>query len=335
MSCSEDEIEEEIPSVSSKPALELAVAAQNCIRFPSKQFGIFLDLLFPSEDPKNLLGRFLHLENYCTGHERILMKPNSDIDVDLFQAFHYPTRISQRYALAEKMEKQICEGTIKRMWCRLVAYYFEWLTGIGEIRSFLEEDKVFLCTGQLCRILCFVVSYFTYLGGVDGVLDFGGGIYFDPALCPTGLIKTFAGAITSVMGEAILPVMRKLRITHEEYVLLKVITFFNTSQFIGLSDGGIEMANKVCNKYRYALANLVKEYVEQNYPTLQESQRHELVLSRLQDLLQLQHGIVTMGEVDDHYLEKLININYGGLHGTLTKQIHVERHKSTIPRRYS
>ncbi|KAK6039382.1 hypothetical protein COOONC_23112 [Cooperia oncophora] len=84
-----------------------------------------------------------------------------------------------------------------------------------------------LVTSQLCKVICFTLSYWTYRQGHDGIV-FGSGVCFTPTELHDEKLRDFLSSLSCVIQNAITSVFRKIAITREEYLLMKLISLFNS-----------------------------------------------------------------------------------------------------------
>ncbi|KAK6748954.1 hypothetical protein RB195_001521 [Necator americanus] len=59
---------------------------------------------------------------------------------------------------------------MKRMWCRLLPHYFEWIAGVPDLRFMDIQEKVKLVARQLSTVVALMVSFWTFKSGYDGIV---------------------------------------------------------------------------------------------------------------------------------------------------------------------
>ncbi|KAK5978912.1 Ligand-binding domain of nuclear hormone receptor [Trichostrongylus colubriformis] len=171
--------------------------------------------------------------------------------------------------------RQITIRNVKAMWCRAVAHYFEWVAGIPELRLMDMREKVTLVVRQLCKIASLMVSFWTYRQGHNGIV-FGSGICYNPSEAQDNALKTYASSYASVIHNNIISVFRKVAMTREEYLLLKLISFFDPPHFY-LRQPERTVVDRALKKYQTALVGHVKH----SHPFLD----HKAVTERISALL--------------------------------------------------
>lgn len=313
------------------------VSQGNCHRFPSNQFGYGLSNYSPYflQDFTQVLNRYMHLEAYCDAVDDLsgpLPLPGTEsVQPDLFQALFFPKSISPRTPMKPVASTQMTEQTLSAMWFRLVAHYFEWLAGVSELQYLQDQDKLRLAVCQLCKVICFSVVYANYEPGTEGNEDFlffGSGFYWDPARGNDPLMDDYCQEMKRIINQVIHPV-KKVGMTKEEFVLVKLILLFDCTNLMGLSYEGLEFARSMCNKYRMTLLNYVTYSMEEMSDSEEWSEDEIKVqtMDRMRSLLDLPIGVERLGKLDDDSLAGMVESNYGGMRGTLQQQIHTESKK--------
>uniref|UniRef100_A0A1I7U7F6 NR LBD domain-containing protein n=1 Tax=Caenorhabditis tropicalis TaxID=1561998 RepID=A0A1I7U7F6_9PELO len=313
------------------------VSRENRYRFPSSQFGYTVSTTptFVLHDFRQILNTYMRLEAYCDAVDDF-SGPLPDYDFgksepDLFQAVFYPRSIAPRTPMKPLASIQMTEQTLSSMWFRLVAHYFEWLAGISELLFLNSADKLRLTVCQLCKVICFSVVYANYAMKNEedqDLLLFGSGYYWDPARGNDPLMDDYCQELKRVVDQVIVPV-RKVRMTKEEFVIVKLIVLFDCTNLIGISQEGLMFSRSTCNKYREVLARYVRSTFEEK--AVAEGWNDETVvrlsIERINSLLDLPMGVEKLGQVDDDILAALVERNYGGMRGILQQQIHTESKK--------
>ncbi|KAK5972262.1 Ligand-binding domain of nuclear hormone receptor [Trichostrongylus colubriformis] len=202
---------------------------------------------------------------------------------------------------------------LKAMWCRAVAHYFEWVAGIPELRLMDMQEKVTLIVRQVCRITALMISYWTYRHGHNGII-FGSGICYNPSEAHDHTLKTYPSSLARVIHNNVISVFRKVAMTREEYLLLKLISFFDTPHFY-LRQLGRIVVDRALKKYQTALV----DHIKHSYPLLD----HKAVTERISELLgTIPYLELTAQIADIHWLMMTIH-NDGNMRGRLTNEIHV------------
>ncbi|KAK6013786.1 Ligand-binding domain of nuclear hormone receptor [Ostertagia ostertagi] len=207
---------------------------------------------------EQLLSSFNNLEIYCDAPEASFYEstPSCSVDISLEEALHFPQRISPRIPTETNSKRQLTLGNLKAMWCRDVAHYFEWVAGVPELRLMDVHEKVKLVTRQLCKIICLMLSYWTYGQAHDGII-FGSGIYFTPSERQDETLSSFLGSLANVVQNSITSIFRKIAITREEYLLMKLINLFDTPN-VHFPPPDRIVVDAALKKYQAALVNHIK-----------------------------------------------------------------------------
>ncbi|CAL2040682.1 unnamed protein product [Caenorhabditis brenneri] len=306
-------------------------------RFPSNQFGYTLSGYCPFilHDFKPILGRYMQLEAYCDAVDDysgpLPESTSGTSEPDLFQAVFFPRSIAPRTPMKPVASTQMTEQTLSAMWFRLVAHYFEWLAGIAELQYMDNTDKLRLGVCQLCKVICFSVVYANYdpkNQGDEDLLFFGSGFYWDPARGNDPLMDEYCQEMKRIINQVIHPV-KKVRMTKEEFVIVKLILLFDASNLMGISYEGLEYTRSMCCKYRELLSRYVRYSIED--VAINEGWSEQKIvrycIERMRNLLDLPIGVEKLGKLDDDSLVGMVESNYGGMRGTLQQQIHTESKK--------
>ncbi|VDP10858.1 unnamed protein product, partial [Heligmosomoides polygyrus] len=158
---------------------------------------------------------------YCDAPEESLYisTPNCSIDISLEEALHFPQKISSR--LPTNSTRQITVSNLKTMWCRQVAHYFEWVSGIPELRLMGMRERVSLSKLFLSAIPSFV---FRSDPGYVRFTESG----FTTATLPLDFrLFNYMNALTDVIQRNIVTVFREISITREEFLFMKLILMFD------------------------------------------------------------------------------------------------------------
>ncbi|KAL6739966.1 hypothetical protein Aduo_013362 [Ancylostoma duodenale] len=226
---------------------------------------------------EQLLKNIDNLEIYCDApHESYYeATPSCSIDVSIEEAFHFPQKISTRLPTETSNSRQITLKNLKRMWCRLVSHYFEWVGGVPELRLMDVHERIKLVTRQLCKIICLTISFWTYERAHDGIV-FGSGICFNPKENQDEVIRNYVTSLANVIHTHLISTFQRIGVTREEYLLLKLVVLFEPLDVYFLPDDRLIMESAL-TKYRSALVSHVKS----SHPELD----HEAVMTRILALL--------------------------------------------------
>ncbi|WKY04754.1 hypothetical protein Q1695_005625 [Nippostrongylus brasiliensis] len=211
------------------------------------------------------------------------------------------------------MYQQLTLRSLKTMWCRLVAHYFEWVAGIPELRLIDVRKRINLIALQLCKVICLTVSYWTYTHNHNGVI-FGSGICFNPSESKEEGLRNYVTELGDVLQLNVVSAFRTLRISREEYLLMKLIAFFDCPR-LQLSPADRHIVDMALKRYQSALV----EHVRLTHPTL----THDAIVARISALFGVFPYLEILTEVDQMHLSQFTIQNSGNLHGTLTCEIHV------------
>ncbi|CAJ0916951.1 unnamed protein product, partial [Mesorhabditis belari] len=289
--------------------------------FPTALYGSHLGWSHNSYS-NNLLNLMLNLEKYCNGTMTYPFydpRPKHSINVSLKDAIRSPQIICTRTPYDNSRDQVLNLKNLTLMWCRMVSHYFDWTAGIPDLLRMAEEDRISLCVHQLCKVICFTLSFATYEHNCDGLL-FAGGIYFPPNFHKSNIqpeIQNYVGRLYEVIRKKVIPIFQDLQFTFEEYVLVKLLLFFGAdTAFLGEdqhnSRGVIGEATK---KYRHALI----EHQKSRYPYMST---YEIGL-RLVRMYSIFSFMEILHELDQSSLAELVVLNKGNLQGELTFDIHV------------
>ncbi|CAJ0601107.1 unnamed protein product [Cylicocyclus nassatus] len=290
--------------------------------FPASLFGYQFALdIAQDANFQQLLRNLNSLEIYCDAPHESFYEPTSSccIDVSIEEAFSSPQKISTRRPLETSNNRQITLRTLKRMWCRLVAHYFEWVAGVPELRLMDAQQRIKLVTRQLCKIICLVVSFWTYQRGDEGIF-FGSGLSFYPKEEHDHVLSNYLTALANVIQSHVVTTFQQIGVTREEYLLLKLVALFEHALTIAalhvrfpLADGLI--VENALTKYRTAMVN----HIKYSNPQLD----HEAVMTRISTLFGVVPYLELLSELDNMHLTNLIMRNNGDMQGRLTNEIHV------------
>ncbi|RCN44793.1 Ligand-binding domain of nuclear hormone receptor, partial [Ancylostoma caninum] len=246
--------------------------------------------------------------------------PSCSIDVSIEEAFHFPQKISTRLPTETSNSRQITLTNLKRMWCRLVSHYFEWVGGVPELRLMDVRERIKLVTRQLCKIICLTISFWTYQRGHDGLI-LGSGICFNPKENQDEVIRNYVNSLASVIHTHVISTFRRIGLTREEYLLLKLVVLFERELNIFITlDVYFLPADRLImesalTKYRSALVS----HVKCSHPDLD----HEAVLQRILALLGALPYLEILSQLDNMHLADMILRNNGNMQGRLTNEIHL------------
>ncbi|PIO70789.1 Ligand-binding domain of nuclear hormone receptor [Teladorsagia circumcincta] len=211
-------------------------------------------------------------------------------------------------------KRQLTLTNLKAMWCRDVAHYLEWIAGVPELRLLDVHEKLKLVTRQLCKIICFMLSYWTYRQAHDGIV-FGSGICFIPTEHQDETLKSFLDSLANVVQNNITSIFRKVAITREEYILMKLINLFDT-QYVHFPPSDRNVVNAALRKYQAALVNHIKV----SHPSFD----YNAVAERISALFGVMPYLELAGQIDDIHWSVMTAHNDGNIRGRLTNEIHVQ-----------
>ncbi|KAK5977953.1 Ligand-binding domain of nuclear hormone receptor [Trichostrongylus colubriformis] len=284
-------------------------------RFPTSLYGHRTAMSSTASNIDQLLKSFSRLEIYCDAPEKSFYgsRPSCSVDISLEEALHFPQRISSRVPTETNTYNQVTRGNLKAMWCRDVAHYFEWATGVPELRLMDTQERVKLVVRQLCRIICLMISYWTYRQGHDGII-FGSGVCFIPTEVQDETLKCYLTSLANIMQNNIISIFRKIAITREEYLLLKLIIFFDPPH-IHFSPPNRLVLDSALKKYQAALV----DHIKHSHPSLD----HDKLTGRIAELFGTMQYIELAAQIDDNHWCMMTIQNDGNVRGRLTNEIHV------------
>ncbi|EPB75574.1 Ligand-binding domain of nuclear hormone receptor [Ancylostoma ceylanicum] len=209
--------------------------------------------------------------------------------------------------------QQLTVKNLKNVWCNHVSHYFDWVSGVPELRLMDERGRVKLVTRQLPRIVFLMLSFWTFQHGYDGLV-LGNGIFFNSRKRHTELAEKMVLAATNFIQTHVIPTFRRTRMTRAEYLLLKAIALFEALDVYFPPADRLIMENAL-SKYRSALVN----HMRSTRPELD----HEAVIERVQALLGTLTYLEALMEYGNEIMTDVILGNNGDMHGRLTIEIHM------------
>uniref|UniRef100_A0A7I4YJU8 NR LBD domain-containing protein n=1 Tax=Haemonchus contortus TaxID=6289 RepID=A0A7I4YJU8_HAECO len=288
-------------------------------RFPASLFGHRVAMSSIDFNIEHLLKNFNNLEIYCDAPEESIYESTRrcTVDVSLAEALHFPQKISTRLPTEISRCQQIALKDVKAIWCRNAAHYFEWVAGVPEFRLMDMQEKLKLVSRQLCRIICLMISYWTYRQGHDGMV-LGCGICFIPTEVQDESLKSFLNSLVNVIQSNIVSTFRKIAMTREEYLLMKLIVFFDPA-YLKLSPTDRLVVEAALKKYQAALVNHIKF----SHPSLD----HNSLTERISALLGTMPYLELAAQVNNFFMTVMTVHNNGNMQGQLTNEIHVDSMK--------
>ncbi|KAK5974268.1 Ligand-binding domain of nuclear hormone receptor, partial [Trichostrongylus colubriformis] len=182
------------------------------------------------------------------------------------------------------------------MWCRDVAHYFEWATGVPELRLMDTQERVKLVVRQLCRIICLMISYWTYRQGHDGII-FGSGVCFIPT-------EVQDETSNSAFSQAVVGFPLRARV--QNIIETPHIHFSPPNRLV---------LDSALKKYQAALV----DHIKHSHPSLD----HDKLTGRIAELFGTMQYIELAAQIDDNHWCMMTIQNDGNVRGRLTNEIHV------------
>ncbi|CAJ0923796.1 unnamed protein product, partial [Mesorhabditis belari] len=179
---------------------------------------------------------------------------------------------------------------------RSVVYYIDWVAASPEIQQLSQKDMLNFVAPRMSIMHFSTIAYNTYKYGVNGYLMPDGYVYqagdcWDP----------YVEGMINLVGTSIRPAMERLKLTGQEFCILKQIIMYSGCVNLTLSDEGKEVIYAARKKYE----QLLVFYVEDVYSDLTSRER----MLRVLHLLELKNKLLAGGLVEYEHSKAWISRN--------------------------
>ncbi|KAL6725746.1 hypothetical protein Aduo_007779 [Ancylostoma duodenale] len=285
--------------------------------FPSSLFGHQFAMDTTQDyNFQQLLRNFNSLELYCDApHESFYAStPNCCIDVPIEEALQFPQKVSNRLPVEiGSMSRHLTLRNLKHSWCRHASHYFEWVSGVPELRMMDMRERIKLVARQTPKIGFLMMSYWTFQKRC--------GISVKPHENQDELYEIVGDPVTTIttfIHTHIISTFRRINLTRGEYLLLKAVALFEAlDQYFPPADRFI--VDTALNKYRSALVSCMRR----SHPELEDG----ALLERVQALLGTLTYLEVVRESDNRHMADVVLRNGGGMRGRLAIEIHMHSNR--------
>uniref|UniRef100_A0AC34FJH3 Uncharacterized protein n=1 Tax=Panagrolaimus sp. ES5 TaxID=591445 RepID=A0AC34FJH3_9BILA len=238
------------------------------------------------------------------------------LDVSAVEASESPRMICTRTSLDWSAKHFLTGATLKAVWARTVLGYLDWISFIPEMDEFNTVDKKIMIIGRSIQSLWMVFSHRSAIANAPGIL-FSGGCFFPRDKNEWIHIDSEAvlscSRTSDIANNELIDEMKALKITDEEFAILKVICFFMPVP--QLSKEGFEIVQNARRKYTSVLTELIRM---QNF----DKPLNE-ILDRVSRFMLLLPIIERVSQLDDDTLGMMTIFNMAGMQSSLTYELHI------------
>uniref|UniRef100_A0AC35G625 Uncharacterized protein n=1 Tax=Panagrolaimus sp. PS1159 TaxID=55785 RepID=A0AC35G625_9BILA len=251
--------------------------------------------------------------DYVT-HSTVDFKVN--LDLTALEASEAPRLICERTRIDWSAKHFLTGATLKAVWARTVLGYLDWISFIPEMDEFNTIDKKIMIVGRSIQSLWMVFTHRSAIANAPGIL-FSGGCFFPRD--KNEWINIDSDAVLScsrtsdIANNELIDEMKELKITDEEFAILKVICFFMPVP--QLSKDGFERVQNARRKYTSVLTEHIRM---QNI----DKPLHE-ILDRVSRFMLLLPIIERISQLDDDTLGMMAIFNMAGMQTSLTYELHI------------
>ncbi|CAJ0936552.1 unnamed protein product, partial [Mesorhabditis belari] len=160
-------------------------------------------------------------------------------------------------------EAQTASSFMPKCCARAVAHLVDWLKATPEVWALEDRDRVYFCSRLFTMLFPLQLFFYTYKLERDGLLS-GLSDMDISTLFPEFAEVLSQGALC--MQKTVLKVFKDLRLSDEEYVVLKNIIIFSNA--LGLSEKSADIVRKARTKYEAILVQIVRDRFREEVPTL-------------------------------------------------------------------
>jgi hypothetical protein len=238
------------------------------------------------------------------------------LDLTALEASEAPRLICERTRIDWSAKHFLTGATLKAIWARTVLGYLDWISFIPEMDEFNTIDKKIMIVGRSIQSLWMVFTHRSAIANAPGIL-FSGGCFFPRD--KNEWINIDSDAVLScsrtsdIANNELIDEMKELKITDEEFAILKVICFFMPVP--QLSKDGFERVQNARRKYTSVLTEHIRM---QNI----DKPLHE-ILDRVSRFMLLLPIIERISQLDDDTLGMMAIFNMAGMQTSLTYELHI------------
>uniref|UniRef100_A0A7E4W5P2 Nuclear receptor domain-containing protein n=1 Tax=Panagrellus redivivus TaxID=6233 RepID=A0A7E4W5P2_PANRE len=240
------------------------------------------------------------------------------LDLPARLAFTKPRSISARTKLEWHGRFHTRSEFVKRMWCRIVAYYADWCNHLPELNELDERDKMILITERTVPVIDLILAFKAVQFGINGV-PLSGGSYFpfdkDEQKLVDSSIQPYFHRLAKWMQIELVGPLREIGVTETEYVLLKNILFFSATSC--LSAKGVETINRSRRFYR----NILCKTIQNNFP----DHTPDETLERVAAIMDLLPKVEQARAIEDEDFTVMTLFNIGEMKGSLSYDVHIRK----------
>jgi hypothetical protein len=238
------------------------------------------------------------------------------LDMSAAEASEAPRLICNRTKLDWSAKHFLTGKNIKSIWARTLLSYLDWISFIPELDDFKSKDKTLMIIGRSIQSLWMVFTHRSAVANAPGIL-FSGGCFFPRDRNEWENIDSEAvlscSRTSDIANYELIDEMRALKISDEEFAILKVICFFMAVP--QLSKEGFEIVQNARRKYTSILTELIRM---QNI----DKPIHE-ILDRVSRFMLLLPIIERVSQLDDDTLGMMTIFNMAGMQSSLTYELHI------------
>ncbi|KAI6172874.1 Nuclear hormone receptor family member nhr-34 [Aphelenchoides besseyi] len=243
-----------------------------------------------------------------------------DINMAVPQACQYPGRLSSRTKILWQANSWITVDSIVKIWCRAFLHYVDCTSFIPELNQLEVEDRLRLVVNRSSQFCWLMIIHRTFKYTKQKCLLSSGGSFFPieqeeveqfKASFNGNKFMTHFTDLGITFYDTFIGSMRDLQITDEEFVLLRLITFF--VQVNKLSEQGREVVRSAQSRYQ----SLLVDYLSTKYHRVD-------ALQRLTQLLSFLSMIESNAMIHDNHMVACFMFDQS-IEGTLTHDFYIAR----------
>jgi hypothetical protein len=262
---------------------------------------------------EKIVDNFVDTSDYLT-HSTSDFKVH--LDISAAEASETPRLICNRTKLDWSAKYFLTSKSIKQIWARTILSYLDWISFIPELDNFNSNDKNLMVIGRSIQSLWMVFTHRSAIENAPGIL-FSGGCFFPRE--KKEWINIDSDAVLScsrtsdIANKELIDEMKALKITDEEFAILKVISFFMPVP--QLSKEGFEVVQNARRKYTNVLTELIR--IQNINKSFNE------ILDRVSRFMLLLPIIERVSQLDDDTLGMMTIFNMAGMQSSLTYELHI------------
>jgi hypothetical protein len=238
------------------------------------------------------------------------------LDISAAEASEAPRLICNRTKLDWSAKYFLTSKSIKQVWARTILSYLDWISFIPELVYFNSSDKNLMVIGRSIQSLWMVFTHRSAIENAPGIL-FSGGCFFPRDKNEWSNIDSEAvlscSRTSDIANKELIDEMKALKITDEEFAILKVISFFMPVP--QLSKEGFEIVQNARRKYTSVLTELIR--IQNINKSFNE------ILDRVSRFMLLLPIIERVSQLDDDTLGMMTIFNMAGMQSSLTYELHI------------